>query len=194
MLCASHEEHVNLFLDGLLPVEAQIELFKHLALCPGCRDFVEKTNRFRLSARRESLAFPEKLDQTIFEEILRRRRFYAHKPQPARLFSSWLRPVALPRFAFAAMMFLLLLLGGLEVYDRLNPPAPVPAQQIMLPNANPVGVIYIIAQPAPAELPTTISPDTTIKKGVPHEPENPAVNAFVSLWSAVLVHDGFCAG
>jgi hypothetical protein len=194
MSCSNYEENINLFLDGQLPVEAQIELFKHLAGCAECRDFVEKTSRFRSVARKEEIAYPEKLDRTIFEEISRRRRANAEKPRLSGLVSSWRRPVTMPRFAFAAMIFLLLLLSGLEIHDRLNPPAPIPAYQLMSPNATPIGFVYIIAQPIPAESFKPVMPDTTRKKGVPHEPQNPSVAAFISLWSTVLERNGNCAG
>jgi hypothetical protein len=194
MLCSTNEEHLNLFLDGLLPVAAQIELFKHLAACDGCRDFVEKSNRFRTAAREENIVFPERLDRTVFEEISRRKRIYAATPRLGELIASWRKPVALPRFALAAMVLMLFLFGGLEIHDRLNPPASIPAYQLMSPNANPVGIMYIIAQPVPFEAPKAAAPDTTHKKGAPHEPQNPSIAAFVSLWSAVLEHDGHCSG
>jgi hypothetical protein len=202
MLCSTYEEHLNFFLDGRLSVDTQIELFKHLAACAECRDFVEKTNRFRSAARKEEIAYPEKLDRTIFEEISRRKRVYTETPRLGHLVASWRKPVTMPRFAFAAMVFFVLLLGGLEIHDRvstkldnhLNPPATIPAYQMISPNVNPVGVIYIIAQPVPVESVKPFMPDTTFKKGAPHEPQSPAVAAFISLWSAVLERDGYCAG
>lgn len=194
MLCASHEENLNLFLDGQLPVEAQIELFKHLAGCDGCRDFLEKTNRFRAAARREKIPFPENLDRALFEEILRRRHAHARETPTRRIFPGWRQPVAVPKFAVAAVVIILLVLSGLEINDRLTPPPAIPVYQMMMPNANPVGVIYIIAQPMPVESFKSVMPDTTLKKGTPHEPPNPSIAAFISLWSAVLEHDGFCAG
>lgn len=194
MQCANHEENLNLFLDGQLPAEAQIGLFKHLAQCSDCRDFLEKANRFRRLARSETVAFPEKIDRLLYEEILRRGKA-ASEPKPARSAPpAWRQRVAVPRFAVAAVIALLLLLGGMEIQNRLNPPPAIPVYQMMMPNANPVGVIYIIAQPVPFEPPTPVSPEALPKKGVPHESQNPAVAAFISLWSAVLERDDYCAG
>jgi len=195
MPCSSQAANVDLFLDGQLTVEAQIDLFKHLAGCHECRDFLEKTNRLRTAARQEEPRFPEHLDRAIFEEIHRRRQVYSARSAGRHLLSGWRHPVAVPRFAVAALLILVLVLAALEINDRFNPPNAVPVYQLLSPETNPIGVIYIIAQPVPmpAAAPRPVAPDTTLQKGVPHEPQNPSIAAHISMWSAVLADVGVCA-
>ncbi len=62
-------EAVNRYLDGVLPVAEQPELFRHLASCPGCRSMMDSVMAFRRVAREEYIAVPPSADERFFDRL-----------------------------------------------------------------------------------------------------------------------------
>lgn len=84
---ASGEEALNLYIDGELPVDAQPELFNHLASCKPCRRFMGAMMTFRRMSRCDCLAVPSALDNAFFKMLdksrkrsIRRERYADRRP------------------------------------------------------------------------------------------------------------------
>jgi anti-sigma factor RsiW len=68
--CApSHEERVQLYLDGEMPFSEQPALFAHLAVCDACRRTMDGVLTFRRMSRQEFLHVPPAADDVFFERL-----------------------------------------------------------------------------------------------------------------------------
>jgi len=65
----SHEERLQLYLDGEMPFDEQPALFAHLALCDGCRRTMDGVLTFRRMSRQEFLHLPPAADDIFFERL-----------------------------------------------------------------------------------------------------------------------------
>ncbi len=68
------ERLLNLYVDGELSSEGQVELFAHLSSCSGCRRQFNGLLAFRLAARQDTFLVPPAADQALFARIDRLRR------------------------------------------------------------------------------------------------------------------------
>ena len=68
--CGSHhEEALNLYLDGELPLGDEAALFRHLAACTACRRVLGALIEFRRMSRQEALAVPAAVDDAFFGKL-----------------------------------------------------------------------------------------------------------------------------
>jgi len=77
MNCNHYKEQVSLFMDNELGPGAQTQLFDHLANCLECHLFLDSIMKFKSMKHEEEIAFPDEIDQNLFEEIKRREYVYA---------------------------------------------------------------------------------------------------------------------
>jgi hypothetical protein len=77
MDCKYYKEQVSLFIDNELGPGEQSQLFDHLADCMDCHMFLDSTMKFKSMKHQERIAFPEEIDQNLFEEIKRREYVYS---------------------------------------------------------------------------------------------------------------------
>ena len=63
------EEHLNLFLDGELPLERQEDLYAHLAQDRKARSFMDHVMLFRRMSRQEYIEVPPAADEAFFRRL-----------------------------------------------------------------------------------------------------------------------------
>jgi len=63
------EEHLNLFLDGELPLDRQEELYAHLAQDRKARSFMDHVMLFRRMSRQEYIEVPPAVDDAFFRRL-----------------------------------------------------------------------------------------------------------------------------
>jgi predicted anti-sigma-YlaC factor YlaD len=102
--CNASQERLSLLLDGEAPALEQAEMFAHLGVCPGCRDWFDTLTTVRRTALRDRDEIAHGADDLLLPRVARRevRRL------PARPFGRvWRLPVPM-----AAALAVLLLAGG----------------------------------------------------------------------------------
>jgi len=77
MSTCTHEEALNLFLDGELFSCDQADLFAHMAACETCREGMNAVMEFRRMSRQEVLHVPPIADEAVLArlELSRQGRF-----------------------------------------------------------------------------------------------------------------------
>lgn len=63
------EEHLNLFLDGELPLDQQEDLYAHLARDRNARSFMDHVMLFRRMSRQEYIEVPPAADDAFFRRL-----------------------------------------------------------------------------------------------------------------------------
>ncbi|MGA9364482.1 MAG: zf-HC2 domain-containing protein [Bacteroidota bacterium] len=76
MNCNRYKEQVSLFMDNELGAGEQTQLFDHLANCLDCHLFLDSIMKFKSMKHEEEIAFPDEIDQNLFEEIKHREYVY----------------------------------------------------------------------------------------------------------------------
>ncbi len=157
MCCSDKQERITSFIDGELSTRDQIELFKHLAICPDCQSFIDVIMRMRDIQKREQINYPVEIDETLLSRLgSLRRTLNSESPRTTPVRSTLLKhrvslPVPLAIGAAAAAIIIGFLLNG--IFYREAGPSTVPVnfpQQY----AQPTAVIFYYGMP-PVEVTST---------------------------------------
>lgn len=69
VVCEIVEDRLNQYADGELALDAQAELFAHLAVCDACRRYLEGLIAFRRMVGDEPLAVPPAVDEAFLQRL-----------------------------------------------------------------------------------------------------------------------------
>jgi len=152
MNCNEAREDVNLFVDGELYIQRQVELFRHIAVCAPCQSFMDATLRTKAIQRNEQISFPAELDEAVLSRIVSGKIPAQSAAVVQKRNFIWQKRIALPApYAAAAVLSALLvgyLISGLlgRTAERqilpssLQTPQGQPATVIMIYGMTPVEV------------------------------------------------------
>ncbi len=110
--CKQYHEMINMFVDTELDQDSQHQLFKHLALCDECEEFLDVIMKFKVAKQQDQIEYPPELDSMVFEELKVRKNVYTigKIDPPAVKIPFWRRQIALS-FPIAAVLVLSFLIG-----------------------------------------------------------------------------------
>lgn len=109
MNCDQYQESANLFLDGELDVQSEVELFRHISHCEECRSFVDVMSRISSVKDAEKIQFPPALDDKLFTRLAGSRR---GRPARSSFIGMFRREIAIS-LPLAAALVVILLFGGM---------------------------------------------------------------------------------
>jgi hypothetical protein len=111
MNCSHYREQVSLFMDNELAPGAQTQLFDHLANCPDCHLFLDSIMKFKSIKHEEEIAFPEEIDQNLFDKIKEREYVYTLGKHGLEIKAPfWKRRIAFSLPAFTAITAAIIIL------------------------------------------------------------------------------------
>ncbi len=116
--CRHYREWISMFIDTELESDSQQKLFKHLAVCDECQEFLDVQMKFKVARQNDEIEYPIELDSMIFEELKVRKNVYAlgKIDPPAERVPFWRRRVALSVPTAAALVMMSLLSVGTFMY------------------------------------------------------------------------------
>jgi hypothetical protein len=149
MYCEDRIDHLNELLDGSLAGPERMALFRHLAGCGECSDYLAVMLRFKSAAVRDDMPIPARIDDEVLRTIpgsVRSRRFAV--PNTPSM-EGWFTHRFSAPFPVLAAGIVACIVAGI-IIARLWIPGPPAAQQTrnaVEPFGNPSAVIVVYGIP-----------------------------------------------